>query len=171
MKKILFIGILMLTSFSINAQVKAKKGSNHFWENVRFGGGLGLSIGDGFFSGSLLPSAIYDVNNFYSVGVGLNFTYASSNNFDTFVYGGSVINIFRPTQGLQLSAEFEELRVDRAYNANGISYQEDYWYPALFLGLGYDTGNVTVGVRYDVLYDEEKSIYGTPLMPFVRVYF
>jgi len=50
--------------------------TNEFWQNVRFGGGIGLSFGDGFFSGTLAPSAIYEFNNQFALGIGLNGTYA-----------------------------------------------------------------------------------------------
>ena len=68
--------------------------------------------------------------------------------------------------------ELEQLRVNRSFEVVGAPNLEDnYWSPALFLGVGYSNRNVTVGIRYDVLYDDEKSIYADPWMPFVRVYF
>ncbi len=48
---------------------------------------------------------------------------------------------------------------------------EQYWYPALFIGAGYRSQNFTMGIRYDILYDDAKSIYANAWMPFVRVYF
>jgi len=39
------------------------------------------------------------------------------------------------------------------------------------LGAGYRTGNVTMGVRYNVLQDDSKNVYSDALMPFVRFYF
>ena len=48
---------------------------------------------------------------------------------------------------------------------------ESYWYPGLYLGAGFQTGNVTMGVRFDVLYVDNKSIYANPYNPFVRFYF
>jgi len=41
----------------------------------------------------------------------------------------------------------------------------------LFLGAGYNSGSVTVGVRYNVLYKSKDMVYGSPFMPFIRVYF
>jgi len=41
----------------------------------------------------------------------------------------------------------------------------------LFLGVGYNSGPVTFGIRFDVLYDRNKSIYSESWVPFVRVYF
>jgi hypothetical protein len=102
-------------------------------------------------------------------GIGLNTTYSSFNNNDIFVYGGSLMGIARPLDDLQFSAEFEQLRVNRSFNDGAL--EENYWYPALFLGIGYSNGPVTFGIRYDVLYDEDKSIYANAYMPFVRVLF
>ncbi|WP_317197703.1 hypothetical protein [Neotamlana sargassicola] len=35
----------------------------------------------------------------------------------------------------------------------------------------YRSNNVTLGVRYDMLYNNSKSIYANAWMPFIRVYF
>ena len=71
---------------------------------------------------------------------------------------------------MQLSAEFEEHYVSRNYKMDVSNLSENYWYPALFLGLGYTTGPVTVGIKYDVLHDN-RSIYANAFMPFVSIYF
>ena len=52
---------------------------------------------------------------------------------------------------------------------NGIS--DNFWNTGLFLGAGYRMENVTIGARYNVLFQEDKGVYGDALMPFVRVYF
>ncbi len=163
-------GILFISSQGLVAQ--EKKSSGNFWSHVRFGGGIGLSFGDGFFSGTLAPSAIYDVNDSFSVGLGLNGTYNKlKNTYSSTILGGSVVTLYNVIRELQLSAEFEALNVSRNYES-GLGIQDDnYLYPALFLGAGYRTGNVTMGIRYDVLYDEKKSIYASAYLPFIRVYF
>lgn len=163
--KFLFI-ISLLSSALADAQHSST--SNSFLEKVRFGGGIGLSFGNNFFSGTLAPFALYEVNPYLLTGVGSNITYSSFNDNDIFVYGGSLIGVARPFPEIQFSMEFEQLRVNRSLS-NGL--EDKYWYPALFLGLGYTTGPITVGVRYDVLYDSDKSIYANAYMPFVRVLF
>ena len=143
-----------------------------FWSHVRFGGGIGLGFGNGFFSGTLAPSAIYEFNETVALGLGLNGTINNRKDFyKSTIYGGSVIGLVTVIPELQLSTEFEELRVNRKYNAVYNLPDDNYWSPALFLGLGYRNGNITFGIRYDVLYDNEKSIYADPWMPFVRCYF
>lgn len=144
-----------------------------FWQHVRFGGGLGIGFGDGFFSGTLAPSAIYEFNPQFAFGVGLNATYNSRKDYyKATIIGASVLGLYNPIQEIQLSAEFEQLNVSRNWdNEYFLNEDENYWYPALYLGAGYRTQNVTVGLRYDVLYNSNKSIYGTSWMPFIRVYF
>jgi len=164
--------VCSLTFCSI-AQNNPQKAPNEFWQNVRFGGGIGLSFGDGFFSGTLAPSAIYQFNEMVAAGIGLNGTYNKREDFyKSTILGGSILTLFNPIQVIQLSSEFEQLHVSRNFDQNFIGVNDDkYWYTALFLGVGYRTGHVTVGIRYDVLYDEDKSIYADPWIPFVRVYF
>lgn len=159
---------VMLFSTFITAQTT----DDSFWNHVRFGGGVGLSFGDGFFRGTLAPSAIYEFNEQFSLGIGLNGTYNSlKNSYKSTILGGSVIGLFNPIQEIQVSAEFEQLNVNRKWENNLGVEDQNYWYPALFVGLGYRSQNFTFGIRYDVLYDKDKSIYADAWMPFARVYF
>ena len=166
----LFIGLLTLTTL---AQQNDQELTTDFWQHVRFGGGIGLSFGDGFFSGTLAPNAIYDFSPYVSSGIGLNLTYNTRKNiYKSTIFGGSLITLFNVLPEMQLSAEFEQLNVDRNFDEQFVTNEDDnYWYSALFLGAGYRTGNVIFGIRYDVLYDEDKSIYAEPWIPFVRVFF
>lgn len=151
---------------------KAQTTSSDFWNHVRFGGGIGLSFGSGFFSGTLAPSAIYEFNSQFAMGVGLSGTYNSREDYyKSTIFGGSLIGFYNPINEVQISAEFEELNVSRNWDSRVLLEDENYWYPALFLGAGYRTQHVTIGIRYDVLYDDYKSIYAEPWMPFVRIYF
>ncbi|MEO8773264.1 MAG: alpha-ketoglutarate decarboxylase [Gelidibacter sp.] len=165
---------LIIIGFSLNsqAQIHTPQSASDFWNHVRFGGGIGLSFGDGFFSGTLAPSAIYEFNDQFALGVGLNGTYNKlKNTYKSTVLGGSLIGLFNPIQELQLSAELEQLNVSRNWDDNVARANENYWYPALFVGAGYRSRNVAVGIKYDVLYDKNKSIYADAWAPFVRVYF
>lgn len=173
LNKTLFSCLIMISlTVSSLAQISATQSSPDFWNHVRFGGGIGLSFGDGFFSGTLAPSAIYEFNPLFALGAGVNATYNTQKNiYKSTVFGGSLIGLFNPIREIQLSAEFEELNVSRNWdNRLGIA-NENYWYPGLYLGAAFRSRNVAVGMRYDVLYDREKSIYADPWAPFVRVYF
>ncbi|OXG09622.1 hypothetical protein [Flavobacterium araucananum] len=173
--KLFFVILTVLFSSSAIAQQNyVIDNSNHFWDKVQFGGGLGLGIGSGYTDISVVPSAIYNVNEIVAVGVGLQFGYLSSKNYyNSFVYGGSLIGLVNPIPEIQLSAELEQVRVNTDYNSTPYrpGYSDNYWNTSLYLGAGYRAGNVTIGARYDVLYKADKSLYGSGFMPFVRVYF
>lgn len=164
---------LCLFLFSSPDCLAQNRGPDNFWNKVRFGGGIGLGFGNGSFSGALSPSALCQVNEHFATGVGLAFNYASFRESKLLAYGGSVLTLFNPIPAVQLSAEFEQLRVNRELEAlNGSTVlEDDYWLPALYMGIGFGSRNVTVGIRYDVLYDVETSLYADPWGPFVRVYF
>lgn len=167
-KKLLILFIL----FSIISSISAQNKTNDFWNHVRFGGGFGLNFGDGFFSSTIAPSAIYEFDKTIAFGLGLNATFNNQKNvYKSTILGGSIIGLFNVINEIQLSTEFEQLNVNRKYNVNLNIEDDNYWIPALFLGAGYRSGNVTIGIRYDVLYDDEKSIYADPWAPFVRFYF
>ncbi|MCB0374640.1 MAG: alpha-ketoglutarate decarboxylase [Sinomicrobium sp.] len=141
---------------------------------MRFGGGFGLSFGE-ITNITLSPNAIYYFNSYVGTGVGLNGIYASEKDvYKATVLGGSLIGVFNPIREIQLSSEFEMLNVNRDFETifeNAGFEDEKYWYPALFFGIGYNPGFMTIGLRYDVLYDETKSIYGNAFMPFIRLSF
>ena len=171
--KIAISSLLILFFTSISYSQNDSDDTKSFWKNVQFGGGIGLNFGDGFFSGGLAPSALYRFNPYVATGVGLNFQYSSQKDvFKSTVLGGSVIGLFNPYRELQISTELEQLFVSRNFDEQFVSNaDDDYSYPALFLGLGYTSGNMTFGIRYDVLYDEDKSIQNEAWMPFVRFWF
>ena len=142
-----------------------------FWNRVRFGGTVGLGFTNNGFNGSISPSAIYQFTDQFAAGTSLSFNYAKFNDDKFLAYGGSILSLFNPIPQLQFSSEYEQLRINRTLNTGTINIEDNYWLPALFVGVGYSTYNVTFGLRYDLLYDDNKSIYGNALMPFVRVYF
>lgn len=160
--------------FSVSLAVAQQKPqqTNDFWDHVRFGGGIGLSFGDAYFSGTVAPSAIYQFDSNFALGLGLNATFNKQKNaYKSTILGGSVLGLFNVINELQLSTEFENLHVNRRYDINLNLERDTYWVPALFFGAGYRSGNITFGVRYDVLYDKSKSIYADAWAPFFRVYF
>lgn len=168
--------ILFIAFYSLNIQAQDQAQYQNqksvFWSHVSFGGGIGLSFGDGFFSGTLAPSGIYNFNEKFAAGVGLNMSYSTEKHFyESYILGTSILGLFNVIPQLQLSAEFEQLYVNREFDDRTFYLDESYWYPGLYLGAGFNTGPVTMGIRFDVLYDSEKSIYGNAYNPFVRFYF
>jgi long-subunit fatty acid transport protein len=143
-----------------------------FWQHVQFGGGLGLNVGGGFTNIAVAPSAIYNVNKYFSVGAGLQGSYISvKNNYNSFNYGASLIGLVNPIEEIQLSVELEELKINTSYESSFGIPSKHFWNTGLFLGAGYRAENVTIGARYNVLFNKSDSVYTDAFMPFVRVYF
>jgi long-subunit fatty acid transport protein len=170
--KNLKISVLLLLFFCFSnmfAQTTTSQ-RNEFWSNVRFGGAVGLNFGNNYTEITLAPSAIYDFNRYFSLGVGLRGSYAQQKNvFESWIYGGSLIALSNPINFLQLSAELEQLRYN-VTNEFPTTYEDNFWNTGLYLGAGYFSGNVTVGIRYNVLFRNDR-VFSEPWLPFVRVYF
>ena len=164
------LGCFLLISTLSNAQ------DNDFWNRVRFGGGLGLGFGSNYTDVTIAPGAIYQFNEYVALGAGLQFSYVDQKNwYSAMMYGPNAIVLFNPIQQVQLSAEVEQLRVNLDVDADRYgteqAYSKDFWNTGLFLGAGYRMQNVTIGVRYNVLYNDNDFVYSQAWMPFVRVYF
>lgn len=168
-KNIIFYCFLILSSGSTIAQ--SYSNTSNFQNRIRYGGSLGVGFFNGGFNASISPSAIYTFTNEFSAGASLNFNYAKFNDNSLLAYGGSLLSLYNPIPEIQLSAELEQLRINRRIEAIPNDIEDNYWSPALFIGAGYSTYNVTVGLRYNLLYKENESIYTNALLPFIRVYF
>lgn len=175
-----FLGIILLTGFfftmttTTQAQEITTKPKSEFWSKVRFGGGLGLNFGRNNTNITVAPSALYQPNQYVAFGPGLNYTYQKFGDFKTTLVGASAIVISNPLDFLQLSGEFEQLRVFQS--VSGLPDIPNSWNTALFLGAGYRLnvgGNSlgAIGIRYNVLFDDNDSVYADAWQPFVRVYF
>ena len=163
--------ILSLFLLGISYSQAQPLSTDSFWSKVRYGGGLGLGFGNDSFNLQLAPSAIYEVNPYFATGLGLQLNYTQIGDFQFLGYGGTVLGLFNPIQNIQLSTELEQWRINREESLDGAVLEDDYWLTSLFFGLGYRSNNVTFGIRYDVLFDENRSLNVDPWVPFVRVYF
>ncbi|RZJ69005.1 hypothetical protein [Flavobacterium sp.] len=173
----LFSGAISAQSDSVYTQ--APKMPSEFWQRVQIGGGLGLGFGSGYTDIAVAPSAIYNFNQYVAAGVGLTGNYvrfrdysSTIDEYRSWIYGGSVIGLFSPVPFVQLSVEVEQLRVNsRLEHFEEGTIHNDFWNTGLFVGAGYRNQNVTIGVRYNLLFDPDKTVYADSWSPFVRVYF
>lgn len=163
MKYILFTLCLIVPLMIFSQQTDQKK----FWDNVQFGGGLGIGFGSNSTVISVSPSAIYNFNRYIAAGLGGSYLYAKQNDVRSNVYGASALALFNPIEQLQVSTELKELFVTQKWRDQKIRFD----YPALYLGLAYRIGNFSAGFQYDVLYDKDNTIYASPFSPIVRFYF
>lgn len=152
-----------------NQEMKTK---SDFWERVQFGGGLGLGFGNGYADVMVAPSAIYNFNDYFSAGLGAQYSYVKQRNiFTSNIYGSSIIGLFHPIREIQISTEMEQLRVNSRFETINGTATRDFWNTALFIGAGYRNENITIGLRYNVLHKDRDYMYVDALMPFVRVFF
>ncbi|OGS72383.1 MAG: hypothetical protein A3G95_00135 [Flavobacteria bacterium RIFCSPLOWO2_12_FULL_31_7] len=178
--KTFFYTLVFLNSASLFSQQDSiPKEKRVFWKHVQFGGGLGLAVGNGFTNISVSPTGYYNFNKTYSVGVGLTGSYVAQeqnpSNFNSIgykstIFGGSLIGLVHPIEEIQLSAELEELRVQRNFDDDFL-YDDTFWNTALFLGAGYRAQNVTLGVKFNVLHKADNHVYSQAFVPFIRLMF
>lgn len=168
MKKILiyFFFITSVLSYAQTDSIRVHQ-PTRFWDNVRFGGGLGLSFGNDITVINVSPSAIYDFQNNFALGIGLGYLYSKNGDLKSNVISPGLIALYNPANEVQLSAEFEHLFINQKFGFDSRNYD----YPALYLGVAYRTGWASFGIRYDVLYDERDAIYASAFSPIIRVYF
>ncbi len=175
--KIVALFFVFLGSFCKSYSQDTIVQENSFWDRVIFGGNLGLNFGNRFTNIVVAPQAIYLITPEIGVGAGLNYSYIKQNfndgftaDFTSTLLGGSLIAIANPIPELQISMDFEYLNVNRNFK-DPIFTDDNYWVPALFLGAGYRQNNFVIGARYDVLFNEGRSVYNNGIQPFVRVLF
>ncbi len=172
MKKIVLL-LCIFTSFFLSAQDEETGNAvlqlpkKSFWDNVRFGGGLGLGFGSNSTTINISPSAIYDFENGFALGASVGYLYSKINDFKSNVISPGLVALYNPAQEIQVSAEFEQLFVNQKFG----SLSDNFDYPALYLGVAYRTGWAAFGVRYDMLFDERDSIFASPWSPIIRIYF
>jgi hypothetical protein len=167
----LFFCFLLTTSMLFSQNQTLQTNNSNFWEKVRFGGGFGLSFGN-FTEITVTPAAIYQMSDKFAIGPGLQYSYVSStDNFRSTFYGASLISLFNPTEFVQLSLELEQLKVNRSVLNVTPNIKDNFWNTALQVGVGYNSGDVVIGGRYNLLFNKENNVYGTAFMPFIRVFF
>ena len=167
-KSILLFTILFTTAIAFS---QTDSPQDRFIDNVSFGGGFGLNVVNGNFSATVAPSAVYHFNKYVSAGPSLIYSYQSNSFFKSSLYGGSLIGLFNPIKQIQLSTELEQLRVNQTIKFNEGDVDDDFWNTAFFVGAGYRANNITLGVRYNLLFKDGESVYTSAWAPFVRVYF
>ncbi|MBL7885851.1 MAG: hypothetical protein JNJ52_03825 [Flavobacterium sp.] len=170
-KRLTFTVFLLMKLTVLAQDAPPQQGQNSFWKKVQFGGGIGLGIGNGFTNISIAPSGIYNFNQYFSAGLGVQYSYLKQKElYSSSMYGGSIIGLAKPIDQIQVSLEIEQLRVNLNYDNSSIK-TNDFWNTGLFLGAGYHMNGVTIGARYNLLYQDDKGVYGDAIMPFIRVYF
>lgn len=162
------IFLLLLVFFGIQS-LSAQNTDSKF----HFYGGFGLSFDGNGFQFSIQPGAIYDINDTFKAGAGVQYAYGNSSSqliggdYSYNILGFNFLGLAYPTDEVELSTEYENLYVTENYN----NLKTKYWSPALFVGAGYKFKNVAVGFKYNFLHEEGRSIYHDAFVPYIRIYF
>lgn len=172
MDKNLFFSILLSLGFffvSFSQDVE-----DSFKDHLRYGGSFNVGFSNNYTTIGISPSAIYQFDSGFATGVSLSYFHTKqktfNNTYTSNVFGGSIITLYSPIHFLQLSAELEELNVHRK---DSFLDTDPYWLTSLYLGIAYQTGSVSFGIRYDILYENNdfNNIYGSSVSPVFRIYF
>jgi hypothetical protein len=172
-KLLSFLFFLMISNIGFAQEQNIPKAkTDGFWDHVQFGGGFGLAIGNDFTDIMVAPSAIYNFNEHFALGTGLQYSRLKQKNFySSNVVGGSVIGLFNPFEEIQLSLEVEQVHVNTTYVDLYDNVKRSFWNTGLYVGGGYRADNVTIGARFNLLFDKDKDLWGDAFMPFIRVFF
>ena len=162
---------LLLSEEKNGSEDSEKQDKPSFRDRLFFGGNFGLQFGN-VTNIDISPLVGYKITPRFSAGIGLTYQYIRFNNYDynTSVYGGRVFSRFIVTgpsapTNIFIHAEYETLNGD-VFNAN-TQLIEKAWVPAAFGGLGFIQsigGRAAFGltVLYNLLYDPDRSFYGSP---------
>lgn len=162
-------------------QTVIKRTAPSFQQHWSFGGNLGLSFWNGGSDIFIAPKAYYHLTPQFITGIGATYIYSDGEyyginlgapnryyEYHSNSFGGTVSALYRPIPYLQFSAEYEGLQTEWRGRFDS---EDSYFNNAIYLGASFITGNFSFGFRYDVLYDSDRSVYGSAWSPFIGFYF
>lgn len=173
MKKIIltFVGLLAGQLVIAQSQPAIYQEENpSFFSDVKFGGGFSLGFSNYYTTIGIAPMMYKPVNKYLMAGVGVQYSYMhSKNSYVANSYGYNLVGIVRPINELELSLEWEQLHTSVDYK-DYLGGSDSFWNHSLFVGGGYVTQNIAVGLKYNLLHNQNR-LYTTAYMPYVRVMF
>lgn len=153
-------------------KIKAQDSITKTEKRLKFGVGFGLSFVGGT-NISLAPNLIYKLSEKVSIGAGIQGSYSAIKDLQsTTTFGANVLTQYNPIRQISALIEFAELNVNTKTDTPTGKITDNYWDAALFLGAGYNiTDKISIGAKYNVLYNKDKSVYTSPIIPFVNISF
>ena len=158
-------------------QIKPKPaGHPALMDKVFFGGGVNMWFSNSYSFIELSPIVGYKVTDRFSTGVGVTYEYVKQSYYDPYgrefsnsdnIWGGRVFAKYQVKGPLFLYGEYEDLRL-QVYNRVADTFDRA-WVPGMFLGGGLmqplgRKGGVGIMLLYNVLYDDLRSPYNSPLV-------
>ena len=143
----------------------------NFWDNVRFGGNIGLQLGNPtniLISPSMayVPQADF-LDEKLMIGLGVTYIYSKVKyadvNYSSNIYGGRVFGRYLITDNIFAHLEFESLN---APNYVKVSNSRT-WVNSFFVGGGYqqsigNRGGFSVSILYNLAWTPTNIIYSSP---------
>lgn len=173
MKKLLLSVSLILSSIAAAQIGTSASVSASRWT---FGGGASLGFSGGSAgtgtSVGISPRVGYLLTDQLEAGVSGGFTWANSRYFSSTMLSVGPFANYYFSRNFFISALFQEYFFSQKDKYNDIKYSGDE--AALYLGAGYlqNVGGrlyIQIGAMYNVLYDENKSVFGSGFVPNVGI--
>ncbi|PVX51957.1 hypothetical protein C7377_0251 [Balneicella halophila] len=163
----LIFSLLLFTAIQAQKIEIPKKSVPNPW---RFGGGLGLSIGNNSTGIHIAPSIGYMVSPKLETGVTLAYTYNKYDDYKYNLFSGGLFSNYQIIPELFTRIHYEYYTGNRKYNGLSDTFNEN----SLWIGAGYQNyGRVRfqTGIMYNVLHDSDDSVFDSPWRPFAGVSF
>ena len=179
MKKLILKSAMCFAFFIASSQVFAQTTNISVIDSaetveprLKFGCGFGLNFLGGT-NITLSPNLMYSVSEKFSLGAGIQGSYTSIKDVQkTTTFGVNVIWEYNLSRKITSLLEFAELKVNTKRETPTGEVENDFWESALFVGAGYNISNkISIGAKYNVLYDSDESVYSSPIIPFVNITF
>lgn len=166
---------------------KAADSTRQWYQNLIFGGNVGLSLGNVTYV-NVVGQIGYPITENWVGGAGFNYSYYAVDqlldpngnlrnvDFSTQIYGPNVFTNFFPFEQAFIGAQGEYLNHDHTFfTSSGASRESNRWTPVLWLQAGYRQsfgrkGGYLLGLRANLLHDQ-YSPYGNWWMPYIGVFF
>ncbi|CAD5254852.1 MULTISPECIES: hypothetical protein [unclassified Imperialibacter] len=168
MKSLVAAFILFFISFSSFAQKDYDQENSSFFDRVYLGGNFGAQFGSVTFV-DLSPLAGYMITPKLSAGVGVTYQYLKYKSYDDSFSTYGWRTFVRRNIGRQffVHGEFENLSIE-FFNSGTETRRE--WVPGLFAGgglfqpIGRSGGGFMISALYNLLYDDIRSPYNSPIV-------
>ncbi|WP_373520165.1 hypothetical protein [Aquiflexum sp.] len=174
LKTKLLLPLLILVLFFVTVSAEAQRYIDEenrppLKDRMFFGGNFAMSFGTITFI-DVSPLAGVMVTNRFSSGVGATYQYFNDRRFiggNNSVYGGRIFSRYNIFPNIFAHAEYESLNLD-FYNQRTDRF-ERIWVPGLLVGGGYftpfgDRGGANITLLYNVIHDNFRSPYNSPLI-------
>ena len=150
--------------YASGTEKKASTAAKTRWQdNLVFGGNLGGSFGNPSYF-QLNPMVGYRTTQWWINGIGLNYTYFSTNAYRENIYGASVWTRATVFKTLFAHSEFEILKRSAF---DGFGNTAEATVPVWLVGAGYNSGGSRLGLSAMIMYDliqDPNSPYNQPMI-------